>query len=59
MEKLQYVQVKLLKYILHHKREKDKDDNTVYLETGLTWDKVYELVKEECGEMVKEFPKNT
>ena len=37
-------------YVSHYERHKNKDDNFVYMESGRTWDKVYELVKEEINE---------
>ena len=59
VEKIIYVLKKLPKYISHYERENNPDDNNVYLEPGLTWTKVYELVKEEVGDAVeeKDFPR--
>ena len=59
MEKLTYVLKKLPKYVSHYEREKNKDNNLLYLEPDLTWDKVYDLVKEEVGDAVTKFPKMT
>ena len=42
------------KYVSHYEQHKNKGDNFVYMEPGCTWDKVYELVKEEINEFPAE-----
>ena len=56
IEKITYVLKKLPKYISHYEREKNANDNVVFLEPGMTWEKCYDLVKEEVGDACKEFP---
>ena len=50
MEVLTPVLPRMSEYVSHYERHKNKDDNFVYMESGRTWDKVYELVKEEINE---------
>ena len=53
MEKLSDILKRLPKYVSHYQREKNKDDNIVYVEPHLNWQKVHEMLQEELGEDVK------
>ena len=58
MEIIGRVLTSLPKYKSHYEnREKEKDDNLVYLEPDMTWTKVYNLVKEEVSEINHTLPK--
>lgn len=47
MKALSDTLIALPKYISHYNRQKDRDDNIIYLEPDMTWTKVYSLVEEE------------
>ena len=54
MEVLTSVLTRMPKYVSHYEWHENKDDKIVYMEPGCTWDKVYELIKEEINEFPAE-----
>ena len=53
VELLTSVLTRMPKYVVQYEWHKNKDDNFAYMEPGCTWDKVYELVKEEISFWLK------